>query len=81
MSCVDNRWPARVLHGESSCVIWREWAALLEWRWQSQRDSTQTKLRVVELIRYVEQQDQLDQLAQIVRQVVTGGWQATPDPR
>jgi len=43
--------------------------------------TTAQALRAVELIRYVEQQDQLDQLAQIVQQVVTGGWQAVPDPR
>lgn len=38
-------------------------------------------LRAVELIRYVEQQGQIDQLAQIVQQVVTGGWQVVPDRR
>ena len=38
-------------------------------------------LRAVELIRYVEQQHQLDRLAQIIQQVVSGGWQAVPDPR
>jgi hypothetical protein len=38
-------------------------------------------LRAVDLMRYVEQQNQLDLLAQIVQQVVTEGWQAVPDPR
>ena len=38
-------------------------------------------LRAVDLMRYVEQQNQLDQLAQIVQHVVTGGRQAVPDPR
>jgi hypothetical protein len=38
-------------------------------------------LRAVELMRYVAQQNQLDQLAGIVQQVVTGGGQAGPGPR
>jgi hypothetical protein len=37
--------------------------------------------RAVEVMRYVEQQNQLDELARIVQQVVTGGRQAGPDPR
>jgi nucleoside phosphorylase len=37
--------------------------------------------RAVELMRYVEQQNQLDQLARIVQQVVTGGGPASSDPR
>lgn len=38
-------------------------------------------LRAVEVMRYIEQQDQLDQLARIVQQVVTSGGQAGPGPR
>jgi nucleoside phosphorylase len=38
-------------------------------------------LRAVELMRYVEQQNQLDQLARIVQQVVADSGQAGPDPR
>jgi nucleoside phosphorylase len=38
-------------------------------------------LRAVELMRYVEQQNQLEQLARIVQQVVTGGGPASSDPR
>ena len=37
--------------------------------------------RAVELMRYVEQQNQLEQLARIVQQVVTGGGPANSDPR
>jgi nucleoside phosphorylase len=37
--------------------------------------------RAVELMRYVEQQNQLEQLARIVQQVVTGGGPASSDPR
>ena len=37
--------------------------------------------RAVELMRYVEQQNQLDQLARIVQQVVIGGGPASSDPR
>ena len=37
--------------------------------------------RAVELMRYVEQQNQLEQLARIVQQVVTGGAPASSDPR
>jgi WD40 repeat protein len=37
--------------------------------------------RAVELMRYVEQQNQLEQLAGIVQQVVTGGGSSSPDPR
>jgi nucleoside phosphorylase len=37
--------------------------------------------RAVELMRYVEQQNQLEQLVRIVQQVVTGGGPATSDPR
>ena len=39
-------------------------------------------LRAVELMRYVEQQNQLEQLARIVEQVIVGGSnQASQDPR
>jgi hypothetical protein len=37
--------------------------------------------RAVELMRYVEQQNQLEPLARIVRQVITGGRPASSDPR
>jgi hypothetical protein len=37
--------------------------------------------RAVELLRYVEQQNQLDQLARIVQQLVSGGGPASSDPR
>jgi nucleoside phosphorylase len=37
--------------------------------------------RAVELLRYVEQQNQLEQLARIVQQVVYGGGPASSDPR
>jgi nucleoside phosphorylase len=37
--------------------------------------------RAVELLRYVEQQNQLEHLARIVQQVVTGGGPASSDPR
>jgi nucleoside phosphorylase len=37
--------------------------------------------RAVELMRYIEQQNQLEQLARIVRQVVTAGGTASSDPR
>jgi hypothetical protein len=36
--------------------------------------------RTIAVIRYVEQQDQLDQLARIVQHVVTGGGPASPGP-
>jgi hypothetical protein len=39
-------------------------------------------IRAVEVLRYVEQQDQLDHLVEIVEQVMQGGGgQADPDPR
>jgi len=38
-------------------------------------------LRAVELMRYIEQQNQLEQLARIVQRVATGGEHAGPDPR
>jgi hypothetical protein len=37
--------------------------------------------RAVELMRYVEQQNQLEQLARIVQQMVSGGGPASSDPR
>ncbi|HET7500440.1 MAG TPA: WD40 repeat domain-containing protein [Kofleriaceae bacterium] len=38
-------------------------------------------LRAVELMRYIEHQNQLEQLARIVQRVVTGDGHAAPDPR
>jgi hypothetical protein len=37
--------------------------------------------RAAEVMRYIEQQNQLDQLARIVRQVVPDSGQPRPDPR
>ena len=37
--------------------------------------------RAIAVIRYIEQQNQLDPLARIVQQIVTGGGQTGPDPR
>ena len=37
--------------------------------------------RAIAVIRYIEQQNQLDQLARIVQQVVADSGQAGPDPR
>ena len=37
--------------------------------------------RAVELMRYVEQQNQLEQLARVVQRVISGGGPASSDPR